>query len=98
MVEAGPGGGGDASSHEANVAELGSSLRRWPVPFASREAAVEFFVGPSLNAEAWAGGLERRDGGWWPRFEVEGATRSSSSWRTPSATCTWTSRASGARC
>jgi pimeloyl-ACP methyl ester carboxylesterase len=71
MVEAGPRGSGDASSHEANVAELGNSLRRWPVPFASCEAAVEFFGGPSLNAEAWVGGLERRDGAWWPRFDVD---------------------------
>jgi pimeloyl-ACP methyl ester carboxylesterase len=71
MVEAGPRGGGDASSHEANVAELGDALRRWPAPFASREAAVEFFGGPSLNAEVWADGLEHRDGGWWPRFDVE---------------------------
>jgi pimeloyl-ACP methyl ester carboxylesterase len=71
MVEAGPGGGGDASSHDANVAELGDALRRWPVPFPSREAAVDFFGGPSLTAKAWTGGLERRDGGWWPRFDIE---------------------------
>jgi pimeloyl-ACP methyl ester carboxylesterase len=57
------------------VAELASSLRRWPVPFASREAAVAFFGGPSLTAEAWAGGLEQRDGGWWPRFDVDVMTR-----------------------
>lgn len=71
VADAHPSGGGDAESHEANLVELGSSLRRWPVPFASREAAVEFFGGPSLNAEAWADGLEHRDGGWWPRFDVE---------------------------
>lgn len=71
LADAGPAGGGDAEANEANVAELGRSLRRWPVPFASREAAVEFFGGPSLNAEAWVGGLEHRDGGWWPRFDVE---------------------------
>jgi pimeloyl-ACP methyl ester carboxylesterase len=71
MVEAGPRGGGGVSSHEANDAELGASLRRWPVPFASREAAVEFFGGRSLTAKAWAGGLERREGGLWPRFDVE---------------------------
>jgi pimeloyl-ACP methyl ester carboxylesterase len=53
------------------VAEVGEALRRWPVPFASREAAVEFFGGPSLSADAWADGLEHRDGGWWPRFDVE---------------------------
>jgi pimeloyl-ACP methyl ester carboxylesterase len=41
------------------------------VPFASREAAVEFFGGPSVRASAWAGGLEQRDDGWWPRFDVD---------------------------
>jgi pimeloyl-ACP methyl ester carboxylesterase len=71
MIEAGPHGGGDASAHEANVAALGDALRRWPVPFPSRDAAVAFFGGPSLSADAWAGGLERRDGGWWPRYDVE---------------------------
>jgi pimeloyl-ACP methyl ester carboxylesterase len=71
MVEAGPHGGGDASTNEANVAVLDDALRRWPVPFASREAAVAFFGGPSLSADAWAGGLERRDEGWWPRYDVE---------------------------
>jgi pimeloyl-ACP methyl ester carboxylesterase len=71
MVEAGPHGGADASTNDANVAALGDALRRWPVPFASRQAAVAFFGGPSLSADAWAGGLERRDRGWWPRYDVE---------------------------
>jgi pimeloyl-ACP methyl ester carboxylesterase len=75
VAEAGPGGGGDPEAHEANVAEVTSSLRRWPVPFASCEAAVAFFGGPSLTAEAWAGGLEQRDGDWWPRFDVDVMTR-----------------------
>ena len=67
VAEASPDGGDD----DGGGGEVGASLRRWPVPFASREAAVEFFGGPSLNAEAWADGLELRDGGWWPRFDVE---------------------------
>ena len=46
-------------------------LRRSPVPFASRDAAVEFFGGPSLAADTWADGLEHRDGGWWPRFDID---------------------------
>jgi pimeloyl-ACP methyl ester carboxylesterase len=71
LVDAHPGGGGDAASHEANLADLRSSLRRWPVPFASPESAVAFFGGPSLTGEAWAGGLEQRDDGWWPRFDVD---------------------------
>jgi pimeloyl-ACP methyl ester carboxylesterase len=32
VAEAGPGGGGDPEAHEANAAELASSLRRWPSP------------------------------------------------------------------
>lgn len=40
------------------------------MPFATRADAIEFFGGPSLTAEAWVDGLERCDGGWWPRFDV----------------------------
>jgi len=64
----------DASPAEGDhgaVVELGDALKRWPVPFASREAALEFFGGPSPAAEAWADGLEQRDDGWWPRFDVD---------------------------
>jgi pimeloyl-ACP methyl ester carboxylesterase len=71
VADASPAGGGDPQAHAANVGELGRALRRWPVPFASRDAAIAFFGGPSLSAEAWADGLEQRDGGWWPRFDVE---------------------------
>jgi pimeloyl-ACP methyl ester carboxylesterase len=71
VADASPGGGDDAEVVEVDLAKLEESLRRWPVPFASRDAAVEFFGGPSLNAEAWAGGLEHHDGGWWPRFEID---------------------------
>jgi pimeloyl-ACP methyl ester carboxylesterase len=46
-------------------------LQRWPIPFASSDAAEAFFGGPSLYAHAWAGGLERCEDGWRPRFEVE---------------------------
>jgi pimeloyl-ACP methyl ester carboxylesterase len=71
VADAGPAGGDEADVVEVELAELEKSLRRWPVPFASRDEAMEFFGGPSLNAEAWAGGLEHRDGGWWPRFEID---------------------------
>jgi pimeloyl-ACP methyl ester carboxylesterase len=71
LADAGPGGFDDPDAVEANVEDLLRSLRRWPVPFASRPAVVAFFGGPSVTAEAWAGGLERRDGGWWPRFDVD---------------------------
>jgi pimeloyl-ACP methyl ester carboxylesterase len=53
------------------AAEVAQLLSRWPLPFPSRDAAVEFFGGPSLSAETWADGLEQRDDGWWPRFDSE---------------------------
>ncbi|AMW08301.1 hydrolase [Streptomyces qaidamensis] len=63
LVEAGPG------RAEPNVpAEIGAMLDAWPTPFPSRRAAVEFFGGGAVG-EGWAGGLEERDGGWWPRFD-----------------------------
>jgi pimeloyl-ACP methyl ester carboxylesterase len=58
------------SADEDAVAEVQASLARWPRPFGSREEAVEFF-GESRSAEAWADGLERREDGWWPRFDTE---------------------------
>lgn len=54
---------------EAAIENVERSLSRWPVPFPSRDAAVEFFGGSSLNAHAWVDGLEQRDDGWWPRFD-----------------------------
>lgn len=72
VADASPAGGdGDEPGEvERFAAEVGGSLGRWPVPFPSREATVEFFGGPSLHATAWAAGLERRDDGWYPQFEV----------------------------
>lgn len=70
VADAGPGAGSDDFATQVS-AGVGASLRRWPVPFASREAAVAFWEGPSLRAEAWADGLERREDGWWPRFDVD---------------------------
>jgi pimeloyl-ACP methyl ester carboxylesterase len=48
-----------------------SWLESWPVPFASRERAADFFGGDTLRARTWAGGLEQRDGGLWPAFEID---------------------------
>lgn len=55
---------------DAIVAEIGDALASWPVPFVTRADAIAFFGGPSLSAEAWVGGLEPRDSGLWPRFDV----------------------------
>jgi pimeloyl-ACP methyl ester carboxylesterase len=65
VVEATPAGGGPAAA-----ADVEAALTRWPVPFASRDAAVAFFGGPSIAADAWADGLEHRADGLWPRFDV----------------------------
>jgi len=46
-------------------------LRSWPVPFPDRRVALQFFGGDSLWARAWADGLERRQDGLWPSFDVE---------------------------
>jgi len=70
VADAGPGDGRDDLATQVSEG-IGASLRRWPAPFASREAAIAFWEGPSLRADAWANGLERREDGWWPRFDVD---------------------------
>jgi pimeloyl-ACP methyl ester carboxylesterase len=64
LAEAGP-SDGDASE----AAQLGAALAAWPLPFPTREAALDFFGGPGLRAEAWVDGFEQRADGWWPRFD-----------------------------
>jgi pimeloyl-ACP methyl ester carboxylesterase len=74
-----------AAPGETAIAEVERSLARWPVPFETREDAVRFFGGSSLEdkslkskslvdkssaAETWADGLEQHDEGWWPRFDI----------------------------
>jgi pimeloyl-ACP methyl ester carboxylesterase len=46
-------------------------LESWPVPFASRDGAVAFFGRNDAWSKAWAGGLEQREGGLWPSFEID---------------------------
>lgn len=50
------------------VAELLSS---WPVPFPTRDAALEFFGGGTLRARAWANNLEESVGGLTRAFDVD---------------------------
>ncbi|MFJ5828252.1 alpha/beta fold hydrolase [Streptomyces sp. NPDC093089] len=72
LVEAGP-GASDPGTQEG----IGAWLRSWPVPFASREAAVAYLGGgKEAVGEGWASGLEERDGGLWPRFDPEFMVRS----------------------
>lgn len=51
--------------------EVRDKLQGWPVPFRSRSEATAFFGGPSVAATAWVSGLEERDDGLWPRFDIE---------------------------
>lgn len=67
VAEASP----EADQNGASTAEIRQWLEGWPTPFPSREAAVTFFKGTSQYANAWADGLEHREGGWWPRFDTE---------------------------
>ena len=74
IADASPAGAADAAEAAAVAGGLAEALRRWPVPFATRAAADAYFGSKgygSLAVEAWADGLEQRDGGWWPAFEVD---------------------------
>jgi pimeloyl-ACP methyl ester carboxylesterase len=70
LADAGPGGAGSTEAAGQVSDELGRSLARWPVPFPDREAAIAYFSGPSLAAEAWTDGLVQDDRGLWPSFDV----------------------------
>ena len=53
------------------AAEVEQKLRAWPVPFRNEQEALGYFGGPSVAATAWVAGLESREDGLWPRFEVD---------------------------
>jgi pimeloyl-ACP methyl ester carboxylesterase len=73
LADASPAGTDDPAAAGAIGAEVAAALARWPAPFATRETAVAYFASryAPLAAEAWADGLEQRDGGWWPAFELD---------------------------
>jgi pimeloyl-ACP methyl ester carboxylesterase len=48
-----------------------SWLESWPAPFPTRSRAVEFFGGDGGRARVWADGLEQREDGLRPAFELE---------------------------
>ncbi len=75
VVEAEPGplfeGRDVAGDGEEVVEKLRQWLASWPVPFASREAAIAFFGRNENWARAWADGLEKRADGLHPSFEID---------------------------
>jgi pimeloyl-ACP methyl ester carboxylesterase len=76
LVDASPVGADD--EYEAAVTAVEDSLRRWPVPFATQDAARDFFAaryGNPMAADAWTSGLEERRDGWWPRFDIDVMTQ-----------------------
>jgi pimeloyl-ACP methyl ester carboxylesterase len=52
-------------------AEVRAALEGWPVPFPSRQAALDFFGGEGLAAHAWVDGLEEAPDGLRPRFDTD---------------------------
>lgn len=50
-------------------ARLRAWLDSWPVPFASRRDAGNFFGGQGAGPDAWAAGLDERPDGLWPSFD-----------------------------
>ncbi len=47
------------------------SLSAWPVPFADERAAEAFFRSRGFDPAVWTGGLERREDGLWPKWDLE---------------------------
>nr|WP_245993550.1 hypothetical protein [Xylanimonas allomyrinae] len=60
----------EGSGTPAGQARLGDFFRSWPVPFASRESAVQVLGGGPL-ARSWAADLEERAGGLFARFDAD---------------------------
>lgn len=52
-------------------AEVRAALEDWPVPFRSRQAALDFFGGEGPAARAWVDGLEEAQDGLRPRFDID---------------------------
>jgi pimeloyl-ACP methyl ester carboxylesterase len=73
VAEASPGGGDDPES----VERVRQWLAAWPTPFPSRDEAIQYFGGDRLSARAWADGLEQRDDGLWPAFDLDVLTTAS---------------------
>lgn len=70
VVEASP-VGLDAVASAALAAEIEDELSSWPLPFRTRDEAVAYFGGPSVSASAWVAGLEERQDGLWPGFDID---------------------------
>ena len=66
LIEGDVGGGGDEA-----LAALRDGLASWPVPFPDCDHALAHFGGDTELGRAWADGLEPRDDGLWPRWDLD---------------------------
>ena len=72
VVEAAPGPTSEVGTPgDETVARVRRWLASWPVPFASRDEAVAFFGRNDTWANAWADGLEQREDGLHPSFDID---------------------------
>ncbi|KJC63857.1 alpha/beta fold hydrolase [Agreia bicolorata] len=62
--------GGEGSGDPKTNARMGEFFASWPVPFATVEAA-RAFLGDGPLESAWASDLERREDGYYPRFDSD---------------------------
>jgi pimeloyl-ACP methyl ester carboxylesterase len=66
MIESDVGGGGNE-----DLVALRAALASWPAPFPDTARALTFFGGDTAPARAWVDGLEPREDGLWPRWNLE---------------------------
>jgi pimeloyl-ACP methyl ester carboxylesterase len=66
----------EASADEAGVRSVQAWLRSLPVPFSSASDAQAWLADAGFPGDSWQELVEEREGGWWPRFDVEGAIAS----------------------
>ena len=88
MADASPGDGGTGSrAAEAMSDALGS----WPVPFADHPTAVEYFRSRFGHGAGvpWADGMQRREDGLWPRFDVDVMARTLGEMQRPGTWPQW---------
>jgi pimeloyl-ACP methyl ester carboxylesterase len=65
MIEGDVGGGAD------ELATLRAALQSIPVPFSNYEQAASYFGGDTERGRAWADGLQSREDGLWPRWDLD---------------------------
>jgi pimeloyl-ACP methyl ester carboxylesterase len=71
IIEGSPDGPDSPDPDPDSAREIRALLAAWPVPFPDQAAAHRFFHSKGFNPGVWTAGLELRDDGLWPRWEVD---------------------------